>query len=125
MPPLTLREPHAPCPLCNPLLAGDTCEGVAALLREQLDRLAQEGPTQREMARVKKASRVDLLSAVTSNSSMARALASYHATWGSWQGLLEELQVVEGLRAEEVQAVAQRVFDPANCFAGYAYPLQA
>jgi predicted Zn-dependent peptidase len=50
-----------------------------------------------ELARVKKSSRASLLSGMTSNSSMAATLAAYHATTGSWRGILEELQVGVGL----------------------------
>lgn len=42
---------------------------------------------------MKKDSRTSLYSSLTSNSSMAQLLAGYHATTGSWKGLLEELQV--------------------------------
>lgn len=50
-------------------------------------------PWAQELARVKKDSRTSLYSSLTSNSSMAQLLAGYHATTGSWKGLLEELQV--------------------------------
>ena len=47
---------------------------------------------------MKKSSRASLLGAATSNSSMAATLAAYHATTGSWRGMLEELQVgIDGI----------------------------
>lgn len=100
-------------------------EATAALLQQQLDRLAQEGPTPKEMSRVKKSARATLLSGLQSNSSMAGILAAYHATTGSWRGVLDELAVVDDMQQQQVQDVVQRVFAKDNCFTGYVLPLKA
>ncbi|KXZ47583.1 hypothetical protein GPECTOR_34g742 [Gonium pectorale] len=41
------------------------------------------------------------------------------ASGGSWRGLGAELEVVTQLRGEELRGLAERVFAPSNCFAGY------
>lgn len=109
-----------PCPLPHPP-AGDSCEAAAQHLREQLDDLLSGGPSDRELARVKKAVRAGLLGAVQSNSDMAGALCQYDALAArGWRGLVDEIELVDGLGAEEVRGVAQAVFAPGNCFTGYA-----
>jgi predicted Zn-dependent peptidase len=75
---------------------------MASLLQQQLDQLASDGPTASELARVKAGARAALLSALTSNSSMASILTSYHAVTGSWRGVLQELDDVESLTSTEV-----------------------
>ena len=92
-------------------------------LQSHLDQLANGGPSAAELARVKASARVALLSALTSNSSMAGLLSTYHAVTGSWKGVLEELDYVETMRAAEVAEIVQRVFRPENRFIGKAIPL--
>ncbi len=89
------------------------------MVRRQLDVLLQEGPTEAELARVKKGTRATLLSVLQSNSSMASALASYHIAHGSYRALGQELQALQDLRTEDVLGVARRVLAPSNCFTGY------
>ncbi|GFR44625.1 hypothetical protein Agub_g5913, partial [Astrephomene gubernaculifera] len=99
---------------------GDRPEDVAALLRSQLSALLVEGGVREaELARVRRAARAALLGAAQSNTSMAATLATYHVNNGSWRGLLEELELVSGVRPAEVQQLAARVFAPDNCFTGY------
>jgi zinc protease len=107
-----------------PLQQGDV-RGMEALLKQQLRRLVDDGVSEPELAKVKKASLVNLYGAVQSNSSMAAALCAYHANQGSWRALLRELGYVQGLGADEVARVARQTFRDDNCFAGYMLPLKA
>ena len=93
VPQLSTPPPDPTLPCCHPVPTGDTCESVARLLRGQLDAFMQDGPSARELARVKKATRAGLLAGVQSNSSMAAALCAYHALTGGWRGIVEELEV--------------------------------
>jgi len=56
---------------------GDSPQHAAALIQEQLDRLADGGPTPQELNRVKKAARTELLGALGSNAGLASVLVTY------------------------------------------------
>ena len=71
------------------------------------------------------AAKFALLDAVHSNSSMASALATYQVLTGSWRNILEDLSIIDGLTATDIQSLAAETFDPSNCFTGYVRPLKA
>jgi predicted Zn-dependent peptidase len=105
------------------VLAGGDMNRLVVELQQQLDALAQDGPTQAELARVKASARAGLLSALTSNGSMSGLLASYHAVTGSWRGVLQELNDVDTLTGPEVGEVVGQVFADKNRFTGLGLPL--
>ncbi|CAL5221368.1 g3548 [Coccomyxa viridis] len=109
---------------CTSLIYAIPATGVSlaqmeGLVRQQLDSLADKGPTASEMERIKKASKVELVDALRRNSGMAAALASYHTLTGSWRTILQESAQIETLKAADVRDVAARTFTPENCFTGY------
>lgn len=93
---------------------------MAAALQRELEAVASDGITAAELSRVQKATRRQALGAAQSNSSMASLLAAYHARTGSWRGVLEELDVVQGMKPDDVRGTAQRTFERDNCFRGFA-----
>lgn len=103
--------------------AGGDMQRFSTELQQQLDALAQDGPTPAELGRVKASARAALLSALTSNGSMSSLLASYHSVTGSWRGVLQELADVDSLRGPEVAEVAGQVFGEENRFTGLGLPL--
>lgn len=64
--------------------------------------------------------RIDLLSLLRSNSSMASLLASYSATYGGepLAAIGRELAALEGMDAAAVRRVASATFRPDNVFTG-------
>jgi hypothetical protein len=70
-----------------PPSAGDSPQRAAALVQEQLDRLAALGPTPAELARIKKAARMELLAALQSNSGLASALVTYEVRRRARRGM--------------------------------------
>ncbi|CAL8468516.1 g8056 [Coccomyxa elongata] len=106
-------------------ISGVGLPAMEQALWDQLSGLADTGPTQRELLRIKKAAKVTLVDALRSNSGMASALAAYHVLTGSWQSLLKESAIVEQLTPEDVRAVAARTFTQDNCFKGLVLPLKA
>ncbi|KAG1659173.1 hypothetical protein FOA52_007554 [Chlamydomonas sp. UWO 241] len=99
---------------------GTSPESANTILRTELDRFLQGGPTSTELARVKKSSATGLYSVLQSNSGMANVLASYHASTGSWRGVLEEIAKVDAISADECTSVARKFLSGNNCFRGYA-----
>ena len=71
------------------------------------------------------AARFAVLEAVSSNSSMASALATYQVLTGSWRNILEDLSIIDGVTAADIRSVAAETFAPDNCFTGYVRPPKA
>ncbi|KAK9915474.1 hypothetical protein WJX75_009718 [Coccomyxa subellipsoidea] len=105
--------------------SGVSLPAVERALADQISALADTGPTQKELQRIKKGAKVMLVDALRSNSSMAAVLASYHTLTGSWKSLLTETALVEQLTPEDVRAVAARTFAQDNCFKGLVLPMKA
>ena len=107
-----------------PLPSGDVYQ-MERLLKQQLQQLLEQGVSQQELSKVKKSSLTGLYGVVQSNSTLAAALCAYHVSTGGWRGLLRELELVQGLEAQQLLKVARRTFRDDNCFAGYMLPLKA
>jgi predicted Zn-dependent peptidase len=64
----------------------------------------------------------ELLDALSSNSAIAAAFASYTSLTGDWRNVLADLRRIEGLEAGEVRDAAARHLRPDNVFKGYVLP---
>jgi predicted Zn-dependent peptidase len=100
---------------------GGSLEALDTAVLDQIAALAGDGPSLDELGRVKKATRVTLLSALTSNGALASALCSYRALGGDWRGLLRDLEAVEGAQPQGVRDAAARWLTPDNSFVGYLH----
>lgn len=104
---------------------GSDVAEVSAMLRGQLQRLAEDGPTDAELARVRKWNRTARLENLTSNAGMAASLCFYHAIKGSWRGLTEVIDQLDDITPADVRDAAQQVFAEDNCFSGYTLQEEA
>jgi predicted Zn-dependent peptidase len=93
---------------------GHTIEEVASAMDAELSRLKTEPIPFEELDRVKTQARAGLLQALASNQGMASLLPEYEAKTGSWRNLFEELKAIEAVTAEDVQRVANELFQPQN-----------
>lgn len=109
---------------CQLVIYGIPAPGVALeeldeMIGQELAVLASQGPTQSELSRYSKAARMGALDVVTSNASLAAALASYHCLMGSWREVYRDLERVDALTPQDIARVASIVLTPDNSFAGY------
>ncbi|KAK9831200.1 hypothetical protein WJX74_007227 [Apatococcus lobatus] len=119
-------EKHASALLMSAVPAASvSLEQLEKLIHQELQDLAASGPSPAELQRIKKAAKFALVDAVSSNSSMASALATYQVLTGSWRNILQDLSIIEGLSAEDIRSVSAEMFNPNNCFTGYVQPLKA
>ncbi|NJO40681.1 MAG: insulinase family protein [Cyanobacteria bacterium CRU_2_1] len=95
-----------------------TIEEVATALDTEIQRLKTEPVSAEELDRVKTQTRASLLQALASNQGMASLLPEYEAKTGSWRNLFEELKEIDAVTAEDVQRVAQELFQPQNLTIG-------
>lgn len=93
---------------------GHTIEEVAAAIDAELNRLKTQPASFEELDQVKTQARAGLLQALASNQGMASLLPEYEAKTGSWRNLFEELKAIEAVTAEDVQRVANELFQPQN-----------
>jgi predicted Zn-dependent peptidase len=109
---------------CQLVIYGIPAPGVALeeldeMIGRELAVLASQGPTKSELKRYSKAARMGALDVVTSNASLAAALASYHYLMGSWREVYRDLERVDALTPQDIARVASIVLTPDNSFAGY------
>lgn len=93
---------------------GHTIEQVATALDAELTKLKTEPVPEAELDQVKTQARAGLLETLASNEGMSSLLPEYEAKTGSWRNLFEQLKAIEAVTAEDVQRVANDLFQPHN-----------
>jgi len=88
-------------------------EGEAAA-GAQLDRLAKEGPDERELRKAKNGLRAAFVRRMTTNDGRADLLAETELFFGGWRNLGARVDAVERVGAEEVRRVAAATFAARN-----------
>ncbi len=97
---------------------GHSVEEVAAALEAEITRLKTEPVAIEELDRLKTQSRAGLLQTLASNEGMASLLPEYEAKTGDWHNLFESLKAIEAVTTEDVQRVANDLFQPKNLTVG-------
>jgi predicted Zn-dependent peptidase len=91
----------------------DAAEVESAVL-EQIDLLAREGVTGKEVSRVRKRLRADLLRGMQSNAGLAGLLSYFQAAAGDWRYAVTHLDVLEGITPEQIRETAARYLTGSN-----------
>ena len=92
----------------------NTNEDMERVFYEEVERLKNESVTERELEKVKNQVRAGFIRGLGSGSGLASQLAFYELFLGGWDGILEYEEIINSVTAEEVQAVAQRIFNEDN-----------
>jgi len=87
---------------------------VESAVLEQLDFLAREGVTEKEVTRVRKRQMADLLRGLQSNAGLAGLLSYFQAVAGDWRYAVTHLDVLEGITPEQVREAAARYLTGSN-----------
>jgi predicted Zn-dependent peptidase len=93
---------------------GSDSERVERLLYAQLERLAESGPTPRELAKARNNLWAHQLRELATNSGRAHALGSYEALLGSWREGLALAERYQAVTARQVRMAAARYFAPSR-----------
>ena len=82
-------------------------EEIEQTLREEYQRVIDEGVTQEELDRVRTNARANLVRGLTSNQGIAQRLAFAHVNGGSWKTAFTDLDRLNDLTPEDIQRVAK------------------
>lgn len=80
---------------------------VEETLREEYQKVIDEGVTREELDRVRTNTRAGLVRTLTSNSGIARTLASAHVNGGSWKTAFTNIEELNEVTVEDIQRVAE------------------
>lgn len=93
---------------------GVDMEDVEATLREEYQRVIDEGVTEEELERVRTNARANLVRTLTSNQGVAQTLAFAHVNGGSWQTAFTDIERLNDVTAEDIQRVAREYIKKNN-----------
>lgn len=86
--------------------AGRELRDCLDLAQQEVERLAAEGPTEAELAGLRRRAAMALLVRLADNAGLAEALATHEAEDGGWQRLFLSLEVVASLDGEDLRRAA-------------------
>ncbi len=96
------------------LASGHAGDEARQVIYEELQSVAQRGITARELDKAKNRIRAAFVFGLQSNLHRAMQLAEFELYWGDAELLKQELGRYLAVSAQDIQAVAQRYFDPTN-----------
>ncbi len=89
---------------------GVELEEVESTIREELQKIIEEGVTEEELNRVKTNARANLVRSMTSNSGIAQTLAFAHVNGGDWRTVFTNLERLNEVTVDDIQRVAETYF---------------
>ena len=95
-----------------------TPEEVEAAFKEEVMRIAEEGPTAEELDKVKSMNKAAMIRQLRSNSGLAAQLARYQGMFGDWRQLFDVIEQIEAVTLEDVREAAQDALRPGNAVVG-------
>lgn len=89
-----------------------TVEEVEAAVLEELQRLAEEPPSEEELQRIRNQLEAGRVRRLQSNLGLAFQLAASESTWGDWRRTFEFSRRMQEVTPEQVQEVVRRYLRP-------------
>jgi len=98
-------------------------EGEKALYAE-IDRLATEGPTERELQKARNQAESGFISALKTNNGAGQTLGFYEHVHGDYKQMFSAIERYRAVTADDCRRVAKLVFDPTHRTAAILVPLE-
>jgi predicted Zn-dependent peptidase len=97
---------------------GASTDTVETAMRQELDRLAKDGPTVAELQKAKRLTRATFIRGLRANSGLALQLATSQGKQGDWHKLFRYLDGIDKVTADDIRRVAAEAFRQGNCSVG-------
>jgi predicted Zn-dependent peptidase len=97
---------------------GASTDTVETAMRQELDRLAKDGPTTAELQKAKRLTRASFIRGLRANSGLANQLATSQGKQGDWRKLFGYLDGIDKVTTDDVRRVAAEAFREGNCSVG-------
>jgi predicted Zn-dependent peptidase len=98
-------------------------EGEKALYAE-IDRLATEGPTERELQKARNQAESGFISALKTNNGAGQTLGFYEHVHGDYKKMFSAIERYRAVTAADCRRVAKQVFDSTHRTAAILVPLE-
>jgi predicted Zn-dependent peptidase len=98
-------------------------EGEKALYAE-IDRLATDGPTERELQKARNQAESGFISALKTNNGAGQTLGFYEHVHGDYRKMFSAIERYRAVTAADCRRVAKQVFDPTRRTAAILVPLE-
>jgi predicted Zn-dependent peptidase len=98
-------------------------EGESALYAE-IDRLAADGPTERELQKARNQAESGFISALKTNNGAGQTLGFYEHVHGDYQKMFSAIERYRSVTADDCRRVAKQVFDPTRRTVAILVPLE-
>ena len=92
---------------------GDTAAAEKRVY-EEIAKLAQDGPTERELRRIKNRSRADLVRRLATIDGKASLLGETDTFFGGWRNVSQRVERIEAVTADDVKRVVAKYFRDEN-----------
>jgi predicted Zn-dependent peptidase len=99
-----------------------TADGEKALYAE-IERLATEGPTERELQKARNQAEMGFISALKTNNGAGRTLGFYEHIHGDYRKMFSAIEKYRAVTAADCRRVAKQVFDPTRRTVAFLTPL--
>ena len=91
-----------------------TTEELESAIYAEIQRIAEEGPSEEEVARVRNQISAAAVRRLRSNFGLALQLADAERLFGDWRATFRSTQRLRRVTPDDVQRVAAEYFDPTN-----------
>lgn len=106
---------HASLAVCIAVPSNEaSLETVEALVLEELERLAEEGPSQDELVGTQRTIRAEMLRKLRRGPELCEVLCEFDAKLGDWRAAFRRLQDLRSVTAEDVRRVVATWFREEN-----------
>jgi len=101
-----------------------TVEDVLASVETELDRIKDEPVSRHELQKIINQTEARFIRQLGSNSGLASQLSYFELVAGDWRYILDQIEAVRGVTAEDIQRVARKYLVPKNRTVAELVPVQ-
>jgi predicted Zn-dependent peptidase len=106
------------------LKPGHTAQEGEKSLYAEIDRLAKDGPTERELQKARNQAEAGFITALKTNNGAGQTLGFYEHVFGDYKRMFTAIDRYRAVTAADCRRVAQQVFDATHRTAAILVPLE-